>query len=160
MNFDPNPELMANEATSMDAVAAALPELGYSKSYFWTVRAAVNRARKAYGRPLAHIPACVQTFEESWAGNRGYARFGFRTEDQFRSWCSTMRGVLARHEQYRMTGGWQRVIGDGASSRVAEFVKDEAHALGLVSSRAFMPFSTLISVAREDGIALASADEP
>ena len=160
MSFDLNPELMADEAaTSMTAVAAVLPELGYAPSYLRTVRAALNKAAKVYGRPLHRIPACLDAFEASMAENRGYAWFGFKTQKQSDDWRSTMRGVLARFARHRMTGDWQDAPRDGAASRIADFVKDEARGLGLASHAAFIPFATLVAVAAEDKVALAAADD-
>jgi hypothetical protein len=70
-----------------------------------------------------------------------------------------MRGVLARYRRHRMTGDWQEAPRDGASTRIADFVKDQARGLGLVSHAAFIPFATLVAVAAEDKIALAAADD-
>lgn len=146
-------------AASMAAVAAALAGLGYGPSYFRTVRAALHKAAKVYDRPLARIPACPDAFEERWGRDPGYVRFGFTSLKQFRAWRSTMRGVLARFARRRVTGDWRGAPRDGAWRRIADFVRDAAPGLGLVSRGAFMPFATFVSVAAEDGIAPAAVDE-
>ncbi len=54
MSFDMAPP---DGAANLQTVAAVLPELGYADSYFRTARAAVNKAAKVFGLPLARVPA-------------------------------------------------------------------------------------------------------
>jgi hypothetical protein len=155
MSFDMAP---AAGAPSLETAAAVLRDLGYAESYLPTVRAAVNKARKVFDRPLSRIPADREAIEDFFARSSGYAALGFKAERQARDWLSTIVGVCDRVERHRLTGDGRAVRFADDWPRVTDFVKNDAPKLGVVSWRAASPFDTFVSVAREDGVTPPRAD--
>lgn len=137
----------------LDAVKKAAPNLGYSSSYFNTVRAALNRAPKVYKKPSNKIFACPDDFNRRYADAVDYVAMGFKSEDQLTTWKTAMGGCFERYQRWianqpvrksQYTDDWPQVLA---------FVKDRAPDLSLATKRAWMPFIAFVAVARADSIA-------
>ena len=139
-------------AHNLNAVQCALPHLGYGKSYFNPVRAALNRAPKVYQMPANKIPACPEQFDRKFKTASNYAALGFSTLEAFSIWKTAVRGAFRRYARWIDGKPTQDLPYDDDWPKILSFVRDRAPGLGLVSTRAHLQFGAFIATAREDGL--------